>query len=346
MNMSPAHAAAAAAFAVAGAPCPLTLPPGTPQPPAEPLPEAQQLAVLNAALAAAASSAPLAETAAVAASATTQMAVAHLQRRRALLSAFASLAECCPASTQQLTVRATAAALQQAALDGDSSRATLGPCLQQLLTSGCPAPGVLQAAALLQALHQQPEHAPPGTDSVLASPEAASAAQQAVALAAEAAVTAALHAMSGRREPSMSLEPNMAPSDAGQKDTLSTGDAVQDLYALLRSLHDLPNMPSSDRPALGSPEAAAATAAAAEAVGTLRTLVWQRLQQHAAEFDGSGGAAATEAHLQVCGRCSSPNRPRLAHALVVCAGRACAAGELVLRMLCLRVSNPLGATGP
>ena len=76
---------------------------------------------------------------------------------------------------------------------------------------------------------------------------------------------------------------------------------MQNLFALLRSLHQLPD--AATVPAGGSSHdaAAAAVAAAGEAVGALRLHVWQLLQQQAASYDGSGGAAETDAHLQVGG---------------------------------------------
>ncbi|KAL4457607.1 hypothetical protein ABPG75_012472 [Micractinium tetrahymenae] len=298
-HMSPMHAAAAAAFAAAKGPCPLVLPPGGPQLAARTLPEEQQLAILGSALDIVASAEASADAvAALEADAAPGELLTQLRQRHALLSALASLAACCPAPAQQRAARAAAAALQQAAQDGDSSSAASSPllahCLQQLLTAGCPAPGVLQATAMLQALQQQPEQAPPDVHAALAAPAAAAAAQQAVGSAAEAAVAPALHAMSG------SAEQNAAGQSATDGQPLSAGDAVQNLFALLRSLHHLPETSSS--PALDKPSAvaeAAAADAAAEAVGTLRVRVWQQLQQHAAQYDGSGGAAATEAHLQV-----------------------------------------------
>lgn len=287
-HMSPGDAAAAAAFAAAGGSCPLVLP--SSEQPLEPpsLPPAQQQQLLGAALEAV-------QRSPAAADASLQPALQQLRRRHALLSTCSSLGTACPgASSAQLrAAREAARSLQQSALAGGEGAAgsgALDSCLQQLLTSGCPAVCVLGVAAMLLSLQAQPEQAPQPPATLLGDPDAAAAAQQAVAAAADTAVAASLTAMSGGE----------AAQEAGaQQQQLSAGDAVQNLFGLLRSLHQQaePEAPAGDA-AGDAQQAAAAAGASAAALDALRQQVWQHLQRKAAAYDGTGGAAETDAHLQ------------------------------------------------
>ena len=280
-HMAPAHAAAAAAFAAAGGACPLVLPAGEQALAAPVLPEAQQQQLLAAALEAL-------ERSQAAEEPSLQPDVQLLRQRHALLAAWRGIKAACPAAAapQLRLARDAARSLQRCTLargDGTAGSQLVDSCLQQLLTAGFPAVSVLQAAAVLLALQAQPEQAPRSPDALLADLAAAAAAQEAVAAAADATAAAALHAMSGG-------------SAAEGQPQLSAGDAVQNLFALLRSLHQQPE-PAAGGDAANA-QAAAATAAQA-ALDALRLQVWQQLQQRAAAYDGSGGAAETEAHLQV-----------------------------------------------
>lgn len=293
-HMAPADVAAAAAFAAAGGPWPLPLPPGSQQLTPVALADGQRQQLLAAALDILDCSSSAAQGAG--ADAGFKQQVRQLRQQHALLAANCRMAAACAGClrAQLEAAQAAAQAEQQAALaaaadaagDIDTTAAsgdgTLNSCLQQLLTTGCPAAAVLRIAAVLLTLQQQPEQAPPAADDLLAQPAAAAAAQNAVAAAAEAAVAAALQAMSGAA----------AIGGDAQEPQLSAGDAVQNLFGLLRSLHQRPEGASA------AAEAAAAAAATAEALGSLRLLVWRLLQQQAAAYDGTGGAAATEAHLQ------------------------------------------------
>ncbi len=287
-HMAPADAAAAAAFAAAGSSCPLVLPAGEQQLEPPSLPPAQQQQLLAAGLEAV-------QRSQAAADASLQPVLQQLQRRHALLSACSSLATACPAasSAQLRAAREAARVLQHAALadsDGTAGSWALDSCLMQLLTAGCSAASVLQVAAVLLALQAQPEQAPAATSAVLCDPATAEGAQQAVAAAADTTVAAALHAMSGSEA---------VPAAEGQQQ-LSAGDAVQNLFGLLRALHQQPEPAAVPEDAADNAQQAAAAAADASAVAldALRQQVWQQLQRKAAAYDGTGGAAETDAHLQ------------------------------------------------
>ena len=313
-HMAPADAAAAAAFAAAGGDCPLVLPASEQQLAAPSLPPAQQQQLLAAALDAV-------QRSQVAADASLLPVLQQLRRRHALLSACSSLGTACTgASSAQLrAAREAARALQQHALAGGEGTAgshALDSCLQQLLTAGCSAVSVLQVAAVLLALQAQPEQAPAEPAALLTDPAAAASAQQEVATAADTAVAAALHAMSGG---------GTAPTAASQQQQqlLSAGDAVQNLFGLLRSLHQQPEPAAAPSEAGGEAEQAAALPAdvLSAALDALRQQVWQQLQRKAAAYDGSGGAAETEAHLQAS-RGAQPAR-RCLHVGPACFLRAC-----------------------
>ena len=294
--MAPQDIVASAAYAAGGRSCPLPQQAGDQPLTAPALSPDQQLALLAAALAALDSSGASAGSA-------LQRPVQQLRRRHALLAACSRVATACARhadSSQWRATKAVATALQRDGLAGDgrsdsspAASAVLRSYLKQLLTTGCPAAAVVRAAAVLQALLQAPEQAPADPDALLSQPDAATAAQTAAAAAAKAAVGTALRAMSG------------GSAGAGEAQ-LSAGDAVQNLFALLRSLHQQPAVasPSSASDPNGAAEEAEAPAAAAvaAAVDALRLLVWQQLQRTAAAYDGSGGAAETEAHLQASGR--------------------------------------------
>jgi hypothetical protein len=293
-HMAAADAASAAAFAAAGGPFPLELPSGAEQPLPVGLTDGQRAQLLGAALqmldgsgsGSGAADEELLERA------------GQLRQQHALLAAYGALAAAWPQapSSQVASAREAAQAVQQAALAGGQADPHLDGCLQHLLTAGCAAAAALRVAAVLQALLREPQQAPQAADALLARPVTATAAQGALAAAAETAVSSALRAMSGKP----------AGGTDGERQ-LSPGDAVQNLFALLRSLH-LQQPGGSDEPLARSPaaarpdaaEAAAAAAAGDECVAALRLLVWEQLQQEAAAYDGSGGAAASEAHVQAC----------------------------------------------
>lgn len=299
--MAPADAAAAAAFAAAGGDCPLVLPASEQQLAAPSLPPAQQQQLMAAALDAV-------QRSQVAADASLLPVLQQLRRRHALLSACSSLGTACTGASSALVraAREAAWALQQHALaggEGTAGRHALDSCLQQLLTAGCSAVSVLQVAAVLLALQAQPEQAPAAPAALLTNPAAAAAAQQAVATAADTAATAALHAMSGG---------GAVPTAASQQQQqlLSAGDAVQNLFGLLRSLHQQPEPAAAPTEAAGEAEQAAALPAdvLSAALDALKQQVWQQLQRKAATYDGSGGAAETEAHLQASGHAQPARR--------------------------------------
>lgn len=259
--------------------------------------------------------------AAVAADAGLLLQVQQLRQQHALLAACRSIGAACPRVTtvQSDAVQVAAQALQQQPAGASSD--ALGDCLQRLITTGCSAASVLQAAAVLQALQQQPQQAPPAADTLLSQPAAAAAAQEAAAAAAEEAALSALHAMSGSSGGGASRQ-----QQQHQQQQLSPGDAVQNLFALLRSLHHQPDAAAISCSS-GPEVAAAAAAAVGQAVDALRLLVWQLLQQKAASYDGSGSAAETEAHLQA----SSTHHPR----------PCCSKG----RHACLALPGSAGCTG-
>ncbi|PRW56208.1 MAG2-interacting 2 [Chlorella sorokiniana] len=101
---------------------------------------------------------------------------------------------------------------------------------------------------------------------------------------------------------------------ADHQQQLSAGDAVQNLFGLLRSLHQQPEPAAPPIEAAADAQQAAAAAAAeasAAALDALRQQVWQQLQRKAAAYDGTGGAAETEAHLQVLELLGSVGTPSL-----------------------------------
>jgi hypothetical protein len=327
------HVATAAAFAAGKGPCPLALPPSSEQLVAAELSDEQRLQLLAAALLALERSDG---SSAVPPDLQLQQLTAQLRQQHALLAAYGALAAACQgASAAQVTAaREAADALQQAGaaaaaeaaegLSGSIGTADaedqvvvdgrLDSCLQQLLTTGCPATAVLRATAVLQALAQHPGQAPNRAVVLLGRQEAAAAAQRAVAAAASAAMAAALAAMSGQ-------------SSAEAEQQVSPGDAVQNLFALLRSLHTSEPASGGTSPdrsegiSLDSSSSSVAAAVEAEALAVLRLLVWQQLQQQAAAYDGSGGAAASEAHVQVL--LLLLLLPAEITALVCCPAKAC-----------------------
>lgn len=266
-----------------------------------------------------------------------QQQVHRLRQRHALLAACSSIAAAWPGANAACAdaARATAGSLQQVALapgkasSGATSSAMLDSCLQQLLTAGCAAVAVLQVAATLLALQEEPEQPPSPWTMLLAQPAAAAAAHAAVAAAAESAVGAALQALA----PATAAGIPADDEQQTQQQRLSPGDAVQNLFALLRSLHQQPAVVGTEQGADAERDAtaAAAEAAAAEALGTLRLLVWQALQSKAATYDGSGGAAETEAHLQVGGRVLWHASDGVSHAAIACRqkGNACAIAHML-----------------
>lgn len=217
------------------------------------LPEAAQEGVLEAALGVL-ESRPLAEE-----DEAVRQQAARLRQRHAQLAALAGVQAECALSAQQLhLVRST---IDQLPSEAAAPAALVDRCLQDLLTDGCPVSGVHHVAATCLEL--------------ACLPAGGEATAECVEAAARAAVMSALQAMAGQEQ--------------AREPPLSAGDAVQNLFGILRSA----NTPE------GAGDDADADAEAALFLDCIRTLVWGLLQQHATAYDATGDAAATEAHVQV-----------------------------------------------
>ena len=135
------------------------------------------------------------------------------------------------------------------------------------------------------------------------------ASDEVVVQAAESAVRTALYALSREGGDANEEVPyvDFNAKNAGPKDSLSVGDAIQNLYGVIRSLdiNDDAIFASSDTTATtdGSSDTNIEMPSRLELVQQARTAVWELLQQHAAQnasnINGNANAAAAEAHLQV-----------------------------------------------
>jgi hypothetical protein len=196
-----------------------------------------------------------------------QEQVAALQSERTRLSVVREVRSFCQLAESQLqAVRMALAQLQAAESVAEELPADeVGPvqrCLQELLVSGCAVADAMRVAAALLPVASMPGAA--GADG--------GAATLAVQTAAEAAVHEALQTMAG----------------TSTNGDLSAGDAVQNLYGMLRALDSGPEPDDAAEP----------LAEAAAAVDAMRGAVWALLQAYASEPQLGGSTAAAEAHLQ------------------------------------------------